>query len=454
MANIFPAALLEKLSQYKDFDASSFIATHESGTGLTSVRINPSKNSGQFQDMEKVSWCETGRYLTERPSFVADPLFHAGCYYVQEASSMFIEQAIKQTVDLSQPIRALDLCAAPGGKSTLIASLLNEDSMLVSNEIIKSRVPILSDNLTRWGNLNTVVSNNDPKDFGRIEAFFDLIVIDAPCSGSGMFRKDNTAIQEWSENNVQLCSERQQRILANVYPALKKGGCLIYSTCSYSEEENEFITDWLRDNYKLRPVKIPTETEWGITEHFSPKHQVPGYRFYPHKVKGEGFFLSCFIKEEGEEEALFNAFKPAKGNQQEQSIIRTWLRPNDTLWLLPIKEGYTIVRKDFLDDIQFLQTKLYLRKAGVFAGKVVGKDLIPEHELALSHLVNEEIHRLSLSRENAIKYLRRDVLNVSSDVKGWTLMQYEGFNLGWAKVLPNRINNYYPKEIRIIKEVL
>src|SRR5436190_11131836 len=187
--------------------------------------------------MSRVPWSSSGFYLNERPIFTLDPMFHAGAYYVQEASSMFLEQALKQTVDLSQPVKVLDLCAAPGGKSTLIQSLITTESLLVSNEVIKTRVNILSENITKWGAANVIVTNNDPRDFQRLPGYFDVIVIDAPCSGSGLFRKDPAAISEWSRDNVILCSQRQQRILADIMPALKPGGILIYSTCSYSQEE-------------------------------------------------------------------------------------------------------------------------------------------------------------------------------------------------------------------------
>ena len=243
-----------------------------------------------------VQWSSNGFYLQKRPSFTLDPLFHAGAYYVQEASSMFLEEALKQTVDLSQPIKILDLCAAPGGKSTLIQSVINNESLLVSNEVIKTRVNILSENITKWGAANVIVTNNDAKDFQRLPNYFDVIVVDAPCSGSGLFRKDREAISEWSEQNVHLCSQRQQRILADVLPALKEDGVLIYSTCSYSEEEDEQIADWLVEEFKVQSLKFKVEEEWGIVETQSSKQNASGYRFYPDKVKGEGFFIAVFKK--------------------------------------------------------------------------------------------------------------------------------------------------------------
>jgi 16S rRNA C967 or C1407 C5-methylase (RsmB/RsmF family) len=252
-----PEKLLGSLQGIEGFDQEAFERVHQSGEQVTSIRINPLKllnvkretsieaffhdsrfSKGVLTDTihEHVPWSQYGYYLDQRPSFTFDPLFHAGCYYVQEASSMFLEEVLKQTVDLSQPLKVLDLAAAPGGKSTHIQSLIAKDSLLVSNDVIRSRSKILKDNTIKWGGDNVVVTSNDPKDFARLENYFDVIVVDAPCSGSGLIRRDPEALGEWSENNVQLCSQRQRRILADVWPALKKGGVLIYSTCSYSKE--------------------------------------------------------------------------------------------------------------------------------------------------------------------------------------------------------------------------
>ena len=210
-------------------------------------------------------------------------------------------------------INVLDLCAAPGGKSTLINSSLSDKDLLVANEIIKTRVPVLCDNLNRWGTANTVVTNNDPKDFGRLSGFFDFILVDAPCSGSGMFRKDPAAMHEWSEANVNLCHQRQERILADVYPALKEDGCFIYSTCSYSHKENEDILDWLCKEFDMETIRIPVDADWGIVETQSEQQQAWGYRFYPGRVKGEGLFTACLRKKETATQ--LPAFK-TKGNQK------------------------------------------------------------------------------------------------------------------------------------------
>ncbi len=227
-------------------DAASLLAAHETAA-VTSVRLNPRKPVIlSFKESGRVPWCTTGYYLAERPVFTLDPLFHAGAYYVQEASSMFVQHAFECLTDREgAPLRVLDLCAAPGGKSTLLAGLLRNEDLLVSNEVIQARAAILAENLSRWGQMNTWVTHNDPKEFSKLDPYFDVMLIDAPCTGSGLWRKDEAALEEWSPEHVKLCSERQKRIVADALPALKSGGLLLYATCSYSPEENEQVCDWL-----------------------------------------------------------------------------------------------------------------------------------------------------------------------------------------------------------------
>jgi 16S rRNA C967 or C1407 C5-methylase (RsmB/RsmF family) len=221
-----------------------------------SVRINSSKPNNNITVNDVVAWNEKGRYLKQRPDFTLDPLFHAGTYYVQEASSMSIESVLDQYLEKENNPVILDLCAAPGGKSTLIADWLNNNGLLVSNEVIKSRAGVLSESLTRWGAPNTVVSSNDPLQLGKLNGFFDCILVDAPCSGSGMFRKDKNAMQHWSEQAVSHCAARQERIIEDIWPALKPNGILIYSTCSYSEAENENIAKFILQEYDAEPLSI------------------------------------------------------------------------------------------------------------------------------------------------------------------------------------------------------
>ena len=454
MSSKLPPPFIRSLKENFGLEDELLVDSIDKGEFVTSVRLNPFKTSDLFENEEVVPWCSNGRYLEERPNFTTDPLFHAGCYYVQEASSMFLEQALKTTLEDTKPLRVLDLCAAPGGKSTLISSLLSSDSLLVSNEIIKTRVPILTDNLNKWGPTNIFVSNNDPRDFKRLPGYFDAIVVDAPCSGSGMFRKDPAAISHWSESAVQLCSERQQRILADAYPALKENGTLIYSTCSYSRQENEDIADWLCQEFNMTTVRIPLKDDWGIQETISEKKSAYGYRFYPHKLKGEGLYMACFRKNDEAEETKTKRAYQAKANLKDEELIQKWLKPDSDLILQPLNDEQFAIHSGHFADLEILKTKLYLKKSGTRIGKVMGKDIIPHHELALSLINNPETPRLNLTAEQAVEYLKRNEIKEITDFQGWALVCYNGHPLGWAKVLHNRINNYFPKELRIVNQRL
>jgi NOL1/NOP2/sun family putative RNA methylase len=451
-----PPPLLRDLSESNGCDTTAFLLAHATPPPV-SVRQNSAKPTSQFDACEAVAWCTSGRYLPQRPIFTLDPLFQAGTYYVQEASSMFLHHALSTLLDPNEHYRVLDLCAAPGGKSTLIANWLSADSLLVANEVIKSRANVLADNLSRWGTLNAVVTNNDPADFGRVGGYFDVMVIDAPCSGSGLFRKEPEAIAEWSEQAVKLCVQRQQRILADAWEALAEDGILLYSTCSYSVAENEGMADWICQTFGVESLSLDVPNEWGIQATRSPKHQAQGYRFYPHCLRGEGFFMAAFRKTEGSYHRQ-RSFKQerTKSFKQEKAILSQWVsNVEDLVWTEKNGEYYALNPLHY-DDFQLLQKNFYLRKAGVRLGKLSPRELIPDHDLALSQLpINQAVQRLDLPLELAIRYLRKDELqpdDLPHTYLGWVLMCYQGKGLGWAKILPNRLNNYYPKEWRILME--
>ncbi|UAY52439.1 methyltransferase RsmF C-terminal domain-like protein [Ferruginibacter albus] len=464
--NDLPISLLNSLENLQGFNKEAFQSVHQSGEQVTSIRFNNTKIPNykfQIADLEtgiwdlefsKIPWNSHGYYLSQRPSFTLDPLFHAGAYYVQEASSMFLEEVIKQTVDLSASIKVLDLCAAPGGKSTLIHSLISKDSLLVSNEVIKTRVNILSENMTKWGAANVIVTNNDPKDFQRLESFFDIIVVDAPCSGSGLFRKDNDAITEWSEENVNLCSQRQQRILADILPALKENGVLIYSTCSYSKAEDEDIANWLTKEQKLISCKLSINNEWGIVETQSAETNAYGYRFYPDKVKGEGFFIAAFKKQSTENHLrqIKNLKNQAKLSAKEIDTIKPYIQNVDDYIFIKQYEDILALPASLENDLGIIQSSLYIKKAGVKLGSIIRNELIPDHELAMSTLLNNDLPAIEVDKETALNYLRRSDIKPDVDHKGWLLISYQQIPLGWVKALPNRINNYYPKEWRILNK--
>jgi 16S rRNA C967 or C1407 C5-methylase (RsmB/RsmF family)/NOL1/NOP2/fmu family ribosome biogenesis protein len=450
-----PPDLVSSLQQAPGFSELAFVEAHATPEQVVSVRLNPRKMNAAFavEQLEKVPWSTWGYYLPQRPSFTADPLFHAGVYYVQEASSMFLEKAIRQSCDINQRLRVLDLCAAPGGKSTLIQSLISPGSLLVANEVIKTRVNILTENVTKWGASNVVVTNNDPHDFKKLPGFFDLIVIDAPCSGSGLFRKDPRAIEEWSLNNVALCSQRQQRILDDVLPSLKPGGTLIYSTCSYSVDEDEAILDWLISNqYDLSPFTMKLSKEWNIVESFSPVHKAPGYRFYPDKLKGEGFYISVLVKGGDVVPDQKNKHKLTALTPVELQAIKPFLQSVDGISFLKQHEEILAFPAALASDILLLKSVLYIKKAGVKIGSVMQQQLVPDHELALSEMIHQDVPGVETDQETALQYLRRQDVTVESNRKGWALIKYKNTTLGWIKILSNRINNYYPKAWRILNK--
>ena len=267
-----------------------------------SIRLNPRTQRGQSPCVlaaSDVPWCEEGYYLEGRPQFTFDPLFHAGCYYVQEAASMFITHVLRELSNLS-PLNALDMCAAPGGKSTAMLSVLPEGSTLVSNEPIPTRAQILLENITKWGAKNCIVTNNYPRDFKKAKTKFDLILCDVPCSGEGMFRKDPATISEWSVQNVEKCWRLQREIVADAWECLNPGGILIYSTCTFNTKENEENVRWMMEEYDAEPIDIPIDPSWHITGSLLDGFDAPVYRFIPGITRSEGLFV-CVLKKRGED---------------------------------------------------------------------------------------------------------------------------------------------------------
>ncbi len=458
MAN-FPEGFIDQIKSCDGFDETAFITAHEQAAPV-SIRVNPKKNSVNFKQGNKIPWCNMGYYLDDRPSFTLDPSFHAGTYYVQEASSMFLEHIFSQVCDLQKPLRILDLCAAPGGKSTLISGILSEDSLLISNEVIRTRVQILNENLIKWGNENVMITNNDPHDFTKLADYFDVIIVDAPCSGSGLFRKDKNAMKEWSEENVRMCGRRQKRILEDIMPCLKQNGLLIYATCSYSEEEDEEIVKWAVGSLQsavsspqlsvgspqLEVVDIEYAAGWGII-----KNEF-GYRFYPDKVKGEGLFISVLKKINTETHTEFiEGEKIEKINPGELEIITGWIASPEQFEFIKIKDQVHAIRKSHLHDAEILFSNFKMINAGIELGRISRNELIPAHALAMSNLLSDRIQFIEVDLETALNYLRKNTIQLNTALNGWCLIKYLGFNLGWVKIIPGRINNYYPVEWRVRK---
>ena len=358
-----------------------------------SIRVNPrivGDGCLVMGDGEKqVPWCSEGFYLEDRPQFTFDPLLHAGCYYVQEASSMFVTHVVRTvlsplTSNLSPltPKLALDLCAAPGGKSTALRSILSEECVLVSNEPMGNRAQILLENITKWGAPNCIVTNNYPRDFRKAKLKFDLILCDVPCSGEGMFRKDPNAISEWSVQNVEKCWQLQREIVTDAWECLNPGGLFIYSTCTFNTKENEENIKWILENFDAEVLDIPVDPSWNITGSLLEGFNYPVYRFIPGITRGEGLFVCALRKAGSAEPKPFNAKK------------------------LPLK----VLEAEF--------TK----------GEMCVDVDYPE----------------------ALKYLRGEALVLPADTpKGIVTITYKGQPLGPAKNIGNRANNLYPKAWRI-----
>lgn len=445
----FPPEFLSSISCCTGFDEAAFVEAHEQQPPV-SIRLNPFKPAELALPVKAaVPWCKGGFYLQERPNFTHDMLFQAGCYYVQEAGSMFLDHAIRQAVDLTKPLAALDLCAAPGGKSTLALSLLHQDSVLVANEVIRPRAEVLAQNLSKWGACNVLVTNNDPREFSGIGTAFDLVLVDAPCSGSGLFRKQEDAAEEWSPDNVKLCAQRQKRILADMLPSLKDNGVLIYSTCSYSKEENEDIADWLVEQQGLKPVAIPIDEAWNIVLSKSDRGATC-YRFYPDKTESEGFFCALFTRENGEQAGYSKNKKGAleAASKKELAVLAPYLSVKENQCVMKFKDELLLMNTATRDFIN-AHPKLYYRKAGLKLGSIIRDELIPHHDLALSIDASGGIERIEADDETLLRFMKKENFKAVG-AKGWALMCCKGFGLGWIKNLGNRVNNYLPNEYKIL----
>ena len=357
-----------------------------------SIRLNPKRPAGEPIDGEQVPWCRHAYYLKKRPNFTMDPLFHAGCYYVQEAASMFLDEVLRQLLTINSHLLTLDMCAAPGGKSTLLRSALPEDCVLYSNEPIRNRANILSENMQKWGWDNSIVTNKYPKDYSRSKLRFDVILCDVPCSGEGMFRKDEATIHEWSPQNVEKCWRLQREIVSDAWECLNEGGLFIYSTCTFNTKENEENIRWMLDNYEAEVLKVETKPEWNITGSLLEGFTEPIYRFIPGISRGEGLFM-CVLKKR--KKSTGRANYSHVGNK----IFPRWEQNIPTL----------------------------------------GTNNKPEVKFSVA-----------LSYQQAIAYLRGEALVLSDETPcGIIEVTFMGIPLGQVKNIGNRANNLYPKPWRI-----
>lgn len=445
----------QKLLGEKDYDKFRVALSEETPV---SIRVNVEKYQG-IPVGEKVGWCRTGYYLHTRPTFTFDPLFHAGCYYVQEASSMFVEQALRQYVN--HPVMMLDLCAAPGGKSTSARSVLPEGSLLISNEVMRNRSQILAENLVKWGHPDVIVTNNDPKDFSAFREMFDVILTDVPCSGEGMFRKDQVAIEEWSVDNVTLCWQRQRRILADIWDCLKPGGLLVYSTCTFNTEENEENVCWIMRELGAEVLPVSVDAAWNITGNLL-NESFPVYRFLPHRTVGEGLFLAVLRKLGDVTDTLLveksgrkdRKNKGGKNNCVARSVpenVKSWLNDSERFSFEWDGNRVFAINKLWKPMYDFVNQHLKILHAGVELAESKGKDWVPQHSLALSDVFcSDSFLKAEISYSQAIAYLRKESITLDANVpRGYVCVTYKGIPLGFVKNIGARANNLYPQEWRI-----
>ena len=459
-------------------------------TELGEAAVSPIAMCGKTLNTEhstlntpQVPWCLNGYYLPERPDYTLDPLLHAGCYYVQEASSMFLDRVLRQYI--SSPVRMLDMCAAPGGKTTTAMGALPERSVVVSNEPVRLRANILAENVQKWGCPLNIVTNSYPKDYARSGLLFDVILCDVPCSGEGMFRKDEGAISEWSVANVEKCRQLQREIVADAWTCLRPGGILIYSTCTYNIKEDEENVQWISEELNAEVLPVDTSEEWGITGSLLAGFDAPVYRFIPGISRGEGLFMAVLRKNDGDgesgcciksaqlriensklgteksehrtEKSKHKIEKSKHGNDKSrlkpEKFPHQWLRSQEDFCIYRQGDRLVAVHKEMSDLYAVACQSLNIVHAGVTLGELKGRDIIPQQSLALSTRLSADAFPMAeLSYPDAITYLRREAIVLPPSVpRGFVVVTFGGHPLGFVKNLGNRANNLYPQEWRIRK---
>lgn len=428
----------------------------------TSIRVNPLKCGTPRINIPleegNIPWCDNkihGVYLKRRPNFTFDPLLHAGLYYVQEASSIFITHVLNQWVN--SPVTMLDLCAAPGGKSTAAKSVLPPGSLLFSNEPMRNRANILAENIAKFGDKDIIVTNNFPAEYKKSGLMFDVILTDVPCSGEGMFRKDEIAIKEWSKQNVENCWQKQREIVTDIWNCLKPGGILVYSTCTFNTKENEENVKWISEELGASFLPVDIKEDWHISGSLLNEFTEPVYRFIPGKTKGEGLFMAVLKKNADSINENCNVKskkdkrnKISKGSNDIMQYSSFLLNSND-FEIIAIRDEIIAIPQKWKNDFDLAAKSLKVLSAGITLGTIKGRDIIPSQRLALSTELNKSFFPVSeLSYDNAISFLRKEAVSLPANTaKGYVLITYNGVPLGFEKNIGNRANNLYPMEWKI-----
>ena len=452
MRTPLPERFVETMREALGVDAEKLFAALDTEPAV-SIRLNPAKPAECF-DGEAVGWCKWGRYLAERPQFTLDPLMHGGAYYVQEASSQFVAHLLANH-DMEGK-RVLDMCAAPGGKTTIYSTLVGRKGLVVANDISHSRAMALADNVQRWGMGNVVVTCNEPAHIGAFTHWFDVVAVDAPCSGEGMFRKMDEARSEWTPSSPDVCAERQREILAEAWRVLRPGGTLIYSTCTFNHIEDEGVVEWLMSEYgeELESAdRVETSEDWGVVRSDIGAFQC--FHFYPHKARGEGFFAAVARKRDGAvrrsmpkaRRKLFS--QCAKGDVKELS---RWVDDASQHTFMMVGEDIYAYNSAVADAVVTLSENLSVVYSGVAMGRIFKSRLKPEHPLALYVGLNRSaVPMVNVSLDDALDYLRRNDIAASQFEEGINIVGYKDVPIGFVKRIGVRCNNMYPKDLRIVK---
>ena len=419
----------------------------------TSIRLNPEKLSTPKWPSKRVPWCEWGYMLDERPAFTLDPAFHAGAYYVQEASSQFAGYIMMQALGGLAECRGrriLDVCAAPGGKSTHYASLVGSEGLVVANEINRSRAAVLADNARKWGLANMVITCNDSSRLTALEGWFDAVAVDAPCSGEGMFRKSEEAVEQWSDQNVAMCAERQWEILENAFQALRPGGVLIYSTCTFNRSEDEGVLRRASEEWgeQLEPLdEIDCPEEWGVVRGREGVFQT--FRFFPHRVQGEGMFMGVAVKAGIDSSRRQLLTKPDR--QSEQELAR-WVLEPEKMRFYGAGETLYACRREHYEALEAMSGVLSVIYSGVAMGQIFKGRLKPDGALAFYVGLNREaVASREVETDVALQFLRRQEVAAEPFKEGLNLVLHDGQALGFVKRVGARVNNMYPSSLRILK---
>lgn len=426
----------------------------------TSVRLNPAKMAEQKWGGGRVAWSDYGYLLGERPAFTLDPDFHAGAYYVQEASSQFAGYIVSMAVggaEACKGLRVLDMCAAPGGKSTHYATLVGERGLVVANEINRSRAAVLADNARKWGLGNMVVTCNDSARVADFEEWFDVVAVDAPCSGEGMFRKSDEACEQWSEANVAMCAERQWEILQNAFRSLKPGGVLLYSTCTFNRTEDEDVVGRACEEFGdelLAVDDIPIGDDWGVVTGREGVFQT--FRFFPHRLTGEGMFMAVARKaglatSRRRMPKARRKVMEAVDKRTAQELSR-WVKDAEQMRFFAAGDTLYGCRKEHYDEVEALAGTLAVIYSGVAMGQVFKGKLKPDGALALYAGVNHDaVACCEVDEQEALKFLRKQDMDAAQFSEGVNMVLYGGRSLGFVKRVGARVNNMYPNSLRILK---